>query len=472
MWRGLAFFAGPVAVFVAVTALLWSRRPLSLTQLRTAELALIAIFGAGCVWKQVSYMEYAPRLARAFGDGSVALLAGYHGVFWFALLTIYGLFVPNTWQRCVVVVTLIAACPFAVVLFEEGWAGWPLDGRPLMYYMTALGFWAVFGAVLAVFGSRHIELLRREASEARQLGQYRLTKRLGAGGMGEVYLAEHRFLRRPCAVKLIRPERVGDPRSLRRFEKEVQATATLTHWNTVEIFDYGHTEDGTFYYVMEYLPGLNLTELVTRHGPLAPARAVYLLRQVCAALNEAHGIGLIHRDVKPGNIIISIRGGLHDVAKLVDFGMVQMHGVGGGDPTQGDGIVGTPAYMSAEQAAGQEHLDGRSDLYSLGAVAFFLLTGEPPFVRENVLQVLAAHGSETAAFPDRFQEELPADLQAVVLRCLEKDPADRFADADGLDQALGACACAGSWTSAKAARWWKEQAGEPAARPNETLVRG
>ena len=127
--------------------------------------------------------------------------------------------------------------------------------------------------------------------------------------------------------------------------------------------------------------------------------------------------------------------------------------------------------MSPEQAAGQEHLDGRSDLYSLGAVAFFLLTGEPPFVRENVLQVLAAHGSETAAFPDRLQEELPADLQAVVLRCLEKNPADRFADADGLDEALGACACAGSWTSAKATQWWKEQAGAPAPRPNEALVR-
>jgi serine/threonine-protein kinase len=154
-----------------------------------------------------------------------------------------------------------------------------------------------FGAVLAVYGAHRIEVLREQASEARRLGQYRLNRLLGAGGMGEVYLAEHVLLRRPCAVKLIRPERAGDPHFLRRFEREVQATATLTHANTVEIYDYGHAADGTFYYAMEYLPGLDLEQLVTRHGPLPPGRAVHLLRQVCGALAEAHAIGLIHRDI-------------------------------------------------------------------------------------------------------------------------------------------------------------------------------
>ena len=249
------------------------------------------------------------------------LLAGYHGLFWFALLATYGLFVPNSWRRSAIIVALIAACPFVVAL--AGRADLPLAGRPFLFYLATLGFWAVFGALLAVFGSHHIEVLRREAGEARELGQYRLTKRLGAGGMGEVYLAEHRLLRRPCAVKLIRPERVGDPQSLGRFEREVQATAGLTHPNTVEIYDYGHTEDGTFYYVMEYLSGLTLEELVGRHGPLPPGRVVFLLRQVCDALREAHDAGLIHRDVKPGNVMVCARGGIHDVAKLLDFGLVE-----------------------------------------------------------------------------------------------------------------------------------------------------
>src|SRR5204863_10143764 len=151
----------------------------------------------------------------------------------------------------------------------------------------------------------------------------RLTKRLGAGGMGEVYLAEHVLLRRPCAVKLIRPERVGDPGSLQHFEREVQATATLTHPNTVQVFDYGRAADGTFYYVMEYLPGSSLEQLVSARGPFPPARAVHILRQVCGALAEAHSIGLVHRDVKAGNIIVCERGGVAHVAKLLDFGVVE-----------------------------------------------------------------------------------------------------------------------------------------------------
>src|SRR5262249_54069316 len=161
-----------------------------------------------------------------------------------------------------------------------------------------------------------------------QLGQYRLRRKLGSGGMGEVYLAEHLLLRRPCAVKLIRPDQAGDPNNLRRFESEVRAMATLTHWNTVEIFDYGHAEDGTFYYVMEYLPGKTLEALVEKHGALPPGRAVHFLRQVCRALREAHGIGLLHRDIKPSNVLACERGGVHDVAKLLDFGLVHKTGLG------------------------------------------------------------------------------------------------------------------------------------------------
>jgi serine/threonine-protein kinase len=256
-----------------------------------------------------------------------------------------------------------------------------------------------------------------------------------------VYLAEHSLLRRPCAIKLIRPERAGDPATLKRFEREVQAMAALTHPNTAEVYDYGHAADGTFYYVMEYLPGPSLEELIKQHGPLPPERAVHLLRQVCAALQEAHAAGLVHRDVKPGNVLVCERGGLADVAKLLDFGLVRGHGLDSDDAklTQQGAIAGTPAYMSPEQAAGREDVDGRSDIYSLGAVAYFLLTGQPPFVRGSAVQTLAAHLGEPVVPPDRLRADVPADLQAVVLRCLEKEPARRFARAADLAEALAGC---------------------------------
>jgi serine/threonine-protein kinase len=257
---------------------------------------------------------------------------------------------------------------------------------------------------------------------------------------------------------LIRRERAGNPKNLLRFEREVQATATLTHPNTVEILDYGHTEDGTFYYVMEYLPGLSLEQLVTRHGPLPPERAVHLLRQVCGALQEAHAIGLIHRDVKPGNILVCDRGGRRDVAKLLDFGLVQVPGLGQAEQrlTQEGAIAGTPAYMSPEQAAGKSALDARSDIYSLGAVAYFLLTGHPPFVRQTAMQILAAHIYESPVALDGHAD-VGADLEAVLMRCLEKDPARRFPDAESLDQALAQCGCTGRWTRERAETWWLMQ---------------
>src|SRR5262249_52681688 len=241
--------------------------------------------------------------------------------------------------------------------------------------------------------SFQITALRREASEARRLGQYQLKERLGAGGMGEVYLAEHRLLKRPCAVKLIHPESAGDTAALRRFEREVRATAQLTHPNTVEIYDYGHAEAGTFYYVMEYLPSLDRDGLVTRYGPVPPARAAHFLRQLCGAMQEAHAAGLVHRDIKPGNVLVCRHGGRHDMAKLLDFGLVQAAGARG-DPsrlTAKGAVGGTPAYMAPEQARGAEAADARSDLYSLGALGYFLLAGRPPFQGDTALEVMLAH---------------------------------------------------------------------------------
>ena len=358
---------------------------------------------------------------------------------WFFILTLYGTFIPNTWQRCAAVVAVLAACPVVTFMVQGLWLR-PLDPTVFRISLLQIGFFVGLGAVIAVVSCSRIAILHRQAGEARRLGQYVLKEKLGEGGMGEVYLAQHVLLRRPCALKVIRPARAGDPKHLLRFEREVQATATLTHPNTVQVFDYGHTEDGTFYYVMEYLPGSTLEALVQQAGPLPPARAVHFLRQVCGALEEAHARGLTHRDIKPGNVMICERGGVPDVAKLLDFGLVlsPVNEAGGEKLTQDGMVTGTPAYLSPEQADGRDDVDVRSDIYSLGAVAYFLLTGQPPFAGRSVMNTLAAHLYEK---PEPFsvrRPDVPADLEAVVLRCLAKEPQARFPDVKSLDRALAA----------------------------------
>jgi serine/threonine-protein kinase len=277
--------------------------------------------------------------------------------------------------------------------------------------------------------------------------------------MGEVYLAEHHMLRRPAALKIIRPGRAIDPAYLARFEREVQCTSTLTHPNTVQIFDYGRTDDGTFYYVMEYLPGLNLEDLVRLYGPLAPARAVHFLRQVCGALGEAHAAGLVHRDLKPSNIMVCERGGVPDTVKLLDFGLVLPSGDLDAKLTRQKEVTGTPAFISPEQAGRQDAVDGRCDIYSLGATAYFLLTGRAPFAERSAAQVFKAHLHETPEPLTRHRPDVPASLEAVVLRCLAKAPADRFPDVRSLDVALADCRDVGEWTDRDAADWWRQHSG-------------
>ena len=389
-------------------------------------------------------------LAQALKEGPPVAPPRYAAFYilpFFALIVAYGTLIPNTWRRASIVVGLMALLPIALVVTAGVLEG-TLSLQVVKALLIPITLSMIVAVALAVYGSHRIAVLRQEALRARRFGQYQLTRRLGGGGMGEVYLAEHALLRRPCVIKLIRPERAGDPNSLRRFEREVQATATLTNWHTVEIFDYGHTADGTFYYVMEYLPGLDLEQLVRRHGPLSSERVIHLLRQVCAALREAHAVGLIHRDIKPGNVITGERGGLPDVAKLLDFGLVQAQN----QPRRRETDSGRRHHRDtnlhvAEQAAGHEDVDGRSDLYSLGAVGYFLLTGQPPFVRDTAMQVIAAHLCEPVRAPDRLRPEVSANLQAIILRCLEKDPTRRFQSADGLDKALAQCEGAGRWDS-------------------------
>jgi serine/threonine-protein kinase len=325
--------------------------------------------------------------------------------------------------------------------------------------LALMGFWMSLAGTIGIFGSYKLAELRQQVDAARDLGQYRLVRKIGAGNMGEVHLAEHLLLRQPCAIKLIRPERAADAATLSRFEQEVRATSRLSHWNTVRIYDYGYTDDGTFYYVMEYLAGWTLEDLVRQHGPLPPARAIHLLRQVCAALREAHALGLVHRDIKPANIIVCSSGGVPDVAKLLDFGLVRHTG-----PRRADALVttpgqlaGTPAYMSPEQVTAETELDARSDIYSLGAVAYYLATGQPPFVRDTAMRVLMAHIRDPPRSPSLLQAGTPADLEGIILRCLAKAPSERYAEVRHLDRALAECGAAGRWSEEDAADWWRSQ---------------
>jgi hypothetical protein len=452
-------------------ALLSSPIPISLAWLKVLELGMI-----GLIAGRFAIVQYHRMLLFSLRDDRMmAQLTMKNVVLLVTILMItYGLYVPKSWRRTALVVGPLACLPFAtlsMLLLRHPatmswlWEGWKRSETPRIWLF---GFDAMILFILAVgstFGARTISLLRRQVAEARQLGQYRLKRRIGVGGMGEVYLAEHQLLKRPCAVKLIRPGDETDPRALERFEREVRVTATLSHPNTIEIYDYGRAEDGSYYYVMEYLPGLGLAELVVRHGPLPPARAVYLLRQVCGALREAHAAGLIHRDIKPSNIFAARRGGNDDVAKLLDFGLVRPATTLRSAHLSAEGqVLGTPLFMSPEQATSSRDVDERSDIYSLGAVAYYLLTGRPPFEGDDGIAVMIAHARDPVVPPSRFQSDIPEDLEQIVLRCLAKLPADRFPDAVSLERALGACACAGDWDAELAAKWWRDAGEAPRLR--------
>ncbi len=419
--------------------------------LRTLRAYELAIFGLPVIY----FLMYDHRLL------TVMVRHGYLPnpmAFWMGIVFIYAMFIPNTWRRAAVVIGSMCAAPMLLIIYmwatDAVFAAALVDGAGFLVEVTIL---MMITFLSATYGTHVINTLRHEAFEARQLGQYRLLRMIGAGGMGEVYLAEHQMMKRPVAIKLIRPNKATDPQALARFEREVRSTARLSHWNTIEIFDYGRTDDGTFYYVMEYLPGLSLSELVERHGPLPPARAIHLLMQTCDALAEAHGRGLIHRDLKPGNIFAAHRGGFHDVAKLLDFGLAKPISAETASIqlTQEGSITGSPLFMSPEQALGDSEPDARSDIYSLGAVAYYLLTGVPPFDGDKPIKVILAHAHEPVVPPSRLRAEVGDDLERVVLRCLAKNPADRYADALSLRQALAECVAAGGWTHEDAARWWK-----------------
>lgn len=298
--------------------------------------------------------------------------------------------------------------------------------------------------------------------KARQLGQYKLSEQIGAGGMGVVYKAHHALLRRETAIKLLLPDK-ADPAAVERFEQEVRLTCRLTHPNTIQVFDYGHTPDGIFYYAMEYLDGLNLHDLIHRYGPQPEERVSYILRQICDSLTEAHSIGLIHRDIKPANVFLCDRGGIPDSVKVLDFGLVKDMGDQLATPATpeetpgGQGIVGTPNFIAPEAIQDSNQADVRSDLYSLGALGYFLLTAREVFEGESVAELCQKHLHATPVPPgERIGKNFNPQLEALLMRCLQKNPADRPQSAREVAQALTESRVAETWTPERRAAWWSD----------------
>ncbi len=315
--------------------------------------------------------------------------------------------------------------------------------------------WWTLTAAICTAASSVIYGLRREARDARKLGQYRLEERLGQGGMGVVYRARHTMLRRPTAVKLLRSG-AGDEAMVARFEREVQRTAELSHPNTVRIFDYGRTPDGVFYYAMELLEGANLAEIVERCGAQPPARALHVVASVAGALGEAHRMGLIHRDVKPANIILCEQGGIPDFVKVLDFGLVkEIHDPEGDVALTAVGaITGTPQYMAPEAIRAPDSVDARSDIYALGAVGYYLVTGSHVFRGSNVLEVCGHHMHTEPVPPSgRLGRALPRGIDELLLACLAKSPDDRPQSTDELIARIDTCDVP-RWSAADAREWW------------------
>jgi serine/threonine protein kinase len=371
-----------------------------------------------------------------------------------------GIIVPSS-PTHTFVVALIASIPMPVASWlaaarATSAAPVPGVGDDPVVLTAQIVLWSLMSLSAATVTSKVIYGLRERVREARQLGQYTLERKIGAGGMGEVYKARHALLRRPTAIKLIGERSFGETH-IQRFEQEVQLTSQLSHPNTIAIYDYGHTPDGVFYYAMEYLEGFDLERLVDEFGSQPPGRVIHIIRQLVSALAEAHEIGLIHRDVKPANVILCRRGGQPDVAKVLDFGLVKEITQGGDSSLTGAGVItGTPDYLAPETLEAADKADARSDLYAVGCTAYFLLTGGAVF-HGSVVQVCSQHLQKEPAPPsERSRHRIGGDLESLVLQCLAKDPSDRPASARALEEALAGCQDADGWSRADAEAWWQE----------------
>jgi serine/threonine-protein kinase len=388
------------------------------------------------------------------------------GLSWVGVwIVFFPLIVPSTPGKTLL--ASLAAASATPILYMIGVAngGPPLGGAVAMQYMIP----NYICAGMALIGARVLYRMGDDIRRARQLGSYQLSELLGEGGMGEVWKAEHRMLARPAAVKLIREDGGGSGSGrtqgsqLQRFEREVQATSQLRSPHTVEVYDFGLTEDRSFYYVMELLDGVSLEDLVKQYGPVPAERTIHILAQVCNSLAEAHARDLVHRDVKPANIFVCRYGLEHDFTKVLDFGLVKHSGEGPTGEvklTEVGAFAGTPAYVSPESAMG-DPVDGRTDIYSLGCVAYWLLTGRTVFEAATPMQMLIHHVNDEPAPPSTCTElPVPPTLDQLVVECLRKDRTRRPHSADDLAERLRSITVERPWTQTRAKVWWEQH------RPN------
>jgi len=400
----------------------------------------------------IAMAAYIPHEYNPEGIMTLALTDGFFA---------RAIFVPSTARRTALLGLAIGTALIASVylnLINYSWSG-SHAGAAIPTVITAV--WWTVTTLICVAASRVIYGLRKQVDDAEQLGQYTLEEKLGEGAMGVVYRARHAMLARPTAVKLLMPDKVGEA-DLARFEREVQLTAQLTHPHTVTIFDYGRTPDGIFYYAMELLEGAALDRIIEVGGPQEPERVAYIMDQVAAALTEAHDHGLIHRDIKPANIILTQQGGEPDVAKVVDFGLVKsIRGDQDSNLSSTGMVAGTPHYMAPETILAYQEIDARTDLYALGAVCYFMLTGEPVFKGKNAAEICTHHVHTEPIPPSKRRDTpVPADLESIVLACLRKDPDQRPASAGHIRARLWAGTTIGKWNTDRARRWWRKYGDE------------
>ena len=478
-----------LAVFSAVIAGLWGFGlamdtlvvPLLLGQARQSSDIAIEIGGLGVSAAMYFYVRHADHtfdtkasagllfmIATAVGVGllntlamTVRLPAGPQVSWTAVLILIFSMIAPATPRR-MLAASLIAASMDPVVTWLAYFRGFPVL-PPLTTFLHYLPNYIT--AFVAMVPSHLYQRLGRRLREAQDMGSYRLVELLGRGGMGEVWRAEHRLLARSAAIKLVRPELLGggtdaDPRTiLRRFEREARATAQLTSPHTIQVFDYGQTNDATFYYVMELLSGRDLESVVKDFGPLPADRAIFLLRQVCHSLADAHARGLVHRDVKPANIYLCRMGLDYDFVKVLDFGLVKYRDRGSVQQsfmTLDHQATGTPAYMAPEIILGNGEVDRRADVYALGCVAYYLLTGQLVFEADTPMKMLMQHVQAVPLPPSKRTEmPIPPELDAIVLACLQKDPDKRPQNAEELLGIARNCRTCEGWTQAAAKSWWE-----------------
>jgi len=456
---------GPGAIAIAVALAVAA-------MIRSARVPLSAVMGVGLVFEVIS--SYGIATAEFLDPVGLNIGQGWFGLSWVAVWTLlFTVVIPTPPRRALVAaLASVSSVPVVVGIML---AMYPARFTPSpSQFFFGLVFPYLLVVVMAYVGAHVVYALGTEVRRARDLGSYQLEERLGQGGMGEVWRAKHRMLARPAAIKLIRPSETEDGRSgvsdeaRRRFEREAQATASLRSPHTVTLFDFGVAEDGTFYYVMELLEGLDTDKLVSRTGPFPAERAIHVLRQVCHSLSEAEACGLVHRDIKPANIFLCRYGEDYDFVKVLDFGIVKTLATDTARTTavltSENVIHGTPAFMAPEQALGGAAVDGRADIYATGCLAYWLLTGEHVFTAESSLGQLIHH-AHTAPTPpsERTRLDIPAELDQLVLWCLAKDPAERPQTARELSRRLAAIEGVGAWTEARARDWWTRY--EPPAQP-------